>query len=424
MFSNLIQHTLTLLSKFIAVIFYTPVFVFPGILVAALGGVLGQFYIQAQLPIKRLQSNAKAPVLGQYVIMFHFGNKSSDMSLCPVFGAAITARLTSIRAYGIQESFKSNSLKFIDFYSRPSRAYYNLNRWIDIRVNVLANMFTAGLGAYLIYLSHQTASNIGFSLNMAVGFSTGILWWIQIANMFETQANSLECINHYIDIKQEPKATDDGCPPAYWPSSSELCVEKLSSQRFYAISPSALHLEKELALLAILGLESVFYDGIRTASLNLEKLQTNITIIPQVPELLSGSIRKNLGPFNQYDDAILNDGLCSAGLQSVQSEEEDDRIMLDTAIASGGSNLSVATSAIGWYLTSLFFDQYLTMLFYTDYKTDFVIQSSLRNEFKGDVTLITVAHRLQMIMDADKIMVLDAGNILIIALPDLQSMPS
>jgi len=46
-----------------------------------------------------------------------------------------------------------------------------------------------------------------------------------------------------------------------------------------------------------------------------------------------------------------------------------------------------------------------------DYKTDAIIQQSLRRELGGDVTLLTVAHRLQTIMDADKIMVLDAGRI-------------
>ncbi len=40
---------------------------------------------------------------------------------------------------------------------------------------------------------------------------------------------------------------------------------------------------------------------------------------------------------------------------------------------------------------------------YTDYKTDSIIQSSLRHELGSDMTLITVAHRLQTIMDADKI---------------------
>ena len=38
-----------------------------------------------------------------------------------------------------------------------------------------------------------------------------------------------------------------------------------------------------------------------------------------------------------------------------------------------------------------------------DYKTDAVIQQSLRSGLKKDVTVITIAHRLQTIMDADKI---------------------
>ncbi|THU95701.1 P-loop containing nucleoside triphosphate hydrolase protein, partial [Dendrothele bispora CBS 962.96] len=417
LFGSLLQYTLSLIAKFAAVIIYTPVFLAPGILIAIMGGLLGQIYIHAQLPIKRLQSNAKAPVLGH-------------------FGAAI-AGITSIRAYGVQESFKSDSLKHIDFYSRPSRTFYNLNRWIDIRVDALANLFAASLAAYLVYYAHQSSSNVGFSLNMAVGFSSGILWWIRMANMFETQANSLERINRYIDIEKEPTPSDDRVPPAYWPSSGDLRVEKLSARyspdgpkvlrdiSFNAASGERIGVVgrtgsgKSSLMLSLLRCiytdGEVYYDGIPTASLNLENLRTNITIIPQVPELLSGSVRKNLDPFEQHDDAILNDALRSAGLYSVQSEEESDRITLDTAISSGGSNLSVGQRQILALARAMVRGSKLLILdegmYNLYYKTDTIIQSSLRRELKGDVTLITVAHRLQTIMDADKIMVLDAGNI-------------
>ena len=129
--------------------------------------------------------------------------------------------------------------------------------------------------------------------------------------------------------------------------------------------------------------------------------------------------------FGQYDDATLNDGLRAAGLFSLQSESDDNRLTLDSEIASGGGNLSVgqrqiialaraivrqskllildeATSAIGEYhvehLSCCPPDDSLS-----DYETDTVIQSSLRTELKSDVTVITVAHRLQTIMDYDKI---------------------
>lgn len=64
------------------------------------------------------------------------------------------------------------------------------------------------------------------------------------------------------------------------------------------------------------------------------------------PELLSGSLRQNLDPFDQYDDATLNDALRAAGLFALQDEMDEGRITLDSAIASGGSNLSVGQRQI------------------------------------------------------------------------------
>lgn len=64
----LAELTVTMLVKFGAVVLLTPAFLLPGILVAVLGGWCGQIYIAAQLSVKREMSNAKAPVLGQYVL--------------------------------------------------------------------------------------------------------------------------------------------------------------------------------------------------------------------------------------------------------------------------------------------------------------------------------------------------------------------
>ena len=102
-----------------------------------------------------------------------------------------------------------------------------------------------------------------------------------------------------------------------------------------------------LSLLRLILTEGkVYYDGIATDSVNLDALRSHITIIPQVPELLSGTLRQNLDPFSQYDDAVLNDSLRAAGLFSLQSETDEGRIMLDSQIASGGSNLSVGQRQI------------------------------------------------------------------------------
>ncbi|KAI0677672.1 hypothetical protein C8Q78DRAFT_1003851 [Trametes maxima] len=415
--SWVIEMTVAMLMKFLAVVSFSPIFTIPGALVAAVGGWCGQIYMKAQLSVKREMSNARAPVLGH-------------------FGAAISG-LTSIRAYGAQAQFRKESYRRIDRYVRAGRTFYNLNRWVSIRIEALGALFAACLAAYLVYGSHARAANTGFSLNMAVGFSGMILWWIRILNDFEVNGNSLERIQQYVTIEQEPKATTDGVPPAYWPASGTLRVEKLSA-RYTADGPRVLHeisfdiksgervgivgrtgsgkSSLTLALLRLIFTEGkVYYDGIATDSVNLDALRSNITIIPQVPELLSGTLRQNLDPFAQYDDAVLNDALRAAGLFSLQDEADEGRITLDSPISSGGSNLSVGqrqilalARAIVRQSKLLILDEATSAI---DYETDTIIQTSLRQELGKDVTILTIAHRLQTIMDADKILVLDAGRI-------------
>lgn len=90
----------------------------------------------------------------------------------------------------------------------------------------------------------------------------------------------------------------------------------------------------------------VYYDGLATDHINLDALRANITIIPQQPELLSGSLRQNLDPFDQHDDAALNDALRAAGLFRLQAESDEGRISLDSAISTGGGNLSLGQRQI------------------------------------------------------------------------------
>ncbi|KAJ7625289.1 P-loop containing nucleoside triphosphate hydrolase protein [Mycena polygramma] len=403
--------------KFGAVIIYAPIFFFPGALVGAIGAWIGQIYIAGQLPVKRLMSNTRAPVLAH-------------------FGAAISG-IVSIRAFGAESKFSAESLAKIDRYTRAARNYYNLNRWISVRVEILGAIFSASLASYLVYITKTRAGDTGFLINMAITFTQMLLWVVRVTNEFEVQGKSLERIQGYIDIEHEPPPTETGKPPAYWPASGDLRVDRLSA-RYSEDGPKVLHdisfhiksgervgivgrtgsgkSSLTLSLLrCILTEGSVKYDGLETSKLNLDDLRSSITIIPQVPELLSGSLRANLDPFGQYDDAELNYALRAAGLFALQSEMDEGRITLDSAISAGGSNLSIGqrqifalARAIVRKSKILILDEATSAI---DYTTDSIIQNSLRQELGGDVSLITVAHRLQTIMDADKIMVLDAGRI-------------
>lgn len=114
MLSDLIEIGISMAFKIGAVLIFSPIFLVPGVVVTAVGWMIGKIYMAAQLSVKREMSNARSPVYSH-------------------FGASI-AGVVSIRAFGVQEAFKAESRKRIDFYTRPARTFYNLNRLVGLRL--------------------------------------------------------------------------------------------------------------------------------------------------------------------------------------------------------------------------------------------------------------------------------------------------
>ncbi|TFK40612.1 P-loop containing nucleoside triphosphate hydrolase protein [Crucibulum laeve] len=397
----------------------SPIYILPGVFVACAGIFVGQLYMTAQLSVKRHMSNAKSPVLGHFAVAME--------------------GIVSIRAYGVQARFLDESLTLLDLYTRAAVIYWDLNRWVTIRSEVLGGIFTAGLGAYLVYWQaiDSSASNTGFSLTMAVGFSSMILTWIRMLNNAELSANSLERVLQYTELQSEEDGKAKIMPPAHWPASGALRVEKLSA-RYSEDEPEILrdisfeiksgeHVgivgrtgagKSSLALSLMRCIPTkgdVYYDEVLTTSISISTLRANISIIPQDPDLLTGSLRENLDPFSEHDDSDLYDALRSAGFFNLESGSDGRQLSLDTQLSSGGNNLSVGQRQIVALARTLVRGSKLLILDEAtsaiDYKTDSVIQTALRHELDS-VTLLTVAHRLQTIMDFDRIMVLDAGRII------------
>ncbi|CAA7266127.1 unnamed protein product [Cyclocybe aegerita] len=381
----LTELTVSMIVKLATIVIIMPIFLGPGLFVALFGGWLCQVYMSSQLSVKREMSNTKAPILAHFGAMM---NGLGNVHMC-------------------------------------------------VSLDILGSIFTSALAAYMVYFQSQSALNTGFSLNMLIAFSGMILYWVMFLNDLEVQGNSLERIQKYLEIEQEPKNMPLGNPPAYWPASGELVVEHLSS-KYSEDGPEVLHdlsfrvnsgehigivgrtgsgkSSLTLSLLwAIFTSGTVYYDGLETKSMNLDALRSSITIIPQVPEMLCGSVRQNLDPFNQYDDAQLNNALHASGLSST-SKEVGHSFTLDSIISSGRDNLSIRqhqilalARAIVRGCKLLILDEATSAI---DHETNVLIQSMLRHKLGPDVTLLTVAHRLHTIMDADKIMVLDKGHII------------
>lgn len=118
-----------------------------------------------------------------YVAHFHF-----RLSIKNKFLSA------SIRAYNAQNIFRSELKKHIDTLARTSYCFYDINRWVSIRVDSLGAIFSGAVAAYIVYSGRVQAGYAGFTLSVVLSFSRQILVWVRFYNLVEVQGMHFVCL--------------------------------------------------------------------------------------------------------------------------------------------------------------------------------------------------------------------------------------
>merc|ERR1711957_143221 len=191
-----------------------------------------------------------------------------------------------------------------------------------------------------------------------------------------------------------------------------------------------------VALLRLVELHSgsITIDDVDISKVGLKKLRSVIAVIPQDPVLFSGTVRSNLDPFDEYGDSRLFEVLVHVGLHaglhvvlskvslcSLKSEDSEKRASgraqpiksLSDEVLEGGTNFSVGQRQLIVIARAMLTGASIVIMdeatASVDADTDARIQRVFRAEFK-DATCITVAHRLNTIMDSDLVLVMDDGK--------------
>ncbi|KAI8866063.1 hypothetical protein GQ42DRAFT_181552, partial [Ramicandelaber brevisporus] len=286
-----------------------PSFVVPGILVSLSGYFITVYYLNASREIKRIESTANAPLLSLY--------------------GELTSGVTTIRAYGVASRFCAEGDKYVDGYNRAFYMTWAANRWLCFLTDVLGASVSLVSALLILYNAKDyTAASAGFTLSYALSFSQTALWVVRFYGELEMNMNSMERIEQYMKVEQEAPGIIPNCrPPASWPHQGEVVVRGLHAryapeapQVIKGISFSTRPGERigivgrtgagksSLGLLLLRMLEaesgSIEIDGIDISKIGLQDLRKNVVIIPQDPVLFNGTIRSNLDPFDEHDDAV------------------------------------------------------------------------------------------------------------------------
>ncbi|XP_015272616.1 PREDICTED: multidrug resistance-associated protein 4 [Gekko japonicus] len=368
---------------------------------------LRRYFLDTSRDIKRLESTTRSPV---------FSHLSSSLQ-----------GLWTIRAFKAGQRFQELFDAHQDLHSESWFLFLTTSRWFAVRLDAICAIFVVVVAFGCLLLAQTLdAGQVGLALSYAITLMGMFQWGVRQSAEIENLMISVERVLEYTELEKEAPWESDKHPPPQWPTEGVIAFENVSFT--YSLDGplvlrhlSALIKSKEKVgivgrtgagksslIAALFRLAEpqgrIWIDKFLTSELGLHDLRKKISIIPQEPVLFTGTMRKNLDPFNEYSDEELWNSLEEVQLKEAVEELPN---KLETQLAESGSNFSVGQRQLVCLARAILKKNKILIIdeatANVDPRTDELIQKTIREKF-AQCTVLTIAHRLNTIIDSDKIM--------------------
>jgi ABC-type multidrug transport system fused ATPase/permease subunit len=379
------------------------------------------------------------------------------VSLSPMmsnFGTLLEGLIT-VRAFKAQADFQQRMVVTTDTFQKMDHFYWSLQSWLTYRFELCAALatFTLTITALTTGLS---AGSVGFVLAAASNFVIATHSLCKRYGELQMQFVSVERVIELLDLEQED-SEEHKKPPAAWPTyDDDIEFDRVTLRYAPGLDPSLRDVSFRIpagstvavtgrtgsgkSTLALSLLATILPDpdtggairigGIDISKIDKHALRRSVTFVAQDPVLFPGTLQDNLDPLREHSDED-----CAAVLARVMHGGASEGLTLNSRVDGGGKNLSQGQRQLVGLARAVLrrspiviLDEVRTKILRVvfdavglgtnleqatasiDVETAFYIQEVLREELKQS-TVITIAHRVEAVKDADYQIVLDKGRV-------------
>ncbi|XP_055333700.1 LOW QUALITY PROTEIN: multidrug resistance-associated protein 1-like [Paramacrobiotus metropolitanus] len=378
------------------------------------------YYTSTALQLKRLDVLSRSPLIS-----------SLQESMA---GSSIIAAMQQSDRFVLENRRKIDHVTAVIHCSNASL------HWMMLVLMLLCNTQTFAAAIFAVYgrdyLGYDAKpAFVGLGLIGAISLTLVFPWWAQNMCDLENALISVERLYEYSNTPVEaPAIVANNRVPSKWPYNGNIAFVDYQTRYREGLDlvldgvTCTIHSGEKIGIVGRTGsgkstmtlsllrmIEpaggSIYIDGTDISKIGLHDLRSRITIIPQESVLFSGTLRLNLDPFEQSSDEQIWKALELSRLKPYFQASQNG---LNFKVTESGGNLSVGQRQLLCLARALLRRSKILILDEAtaaiDFETDNFVQEIIRSEF-AECTIITIAHRLNTIMDATRVMVMEAGRI-------------